>query len=75
MVINGQYSPKWSIGNFKWLCVFLWWTDIFGQVLKVFYIEKRRLFSPCQGNSLGGFRSLGCTLAEALNGSKFILQE
>ena len=32
VVITGQYSSESSIGIFKWLCVFLWWTDIFGQV-------------------------------------------
>ena len=43
MVITGQYSSEWSIGNFKWLCVFCGGLiDIFGKILFKKKEEKRK---------------------------------
>ena len=50
-----QYSLKWSLlvsilqsGRLEILggcvCVFLWWTDIFGQVLKYVLYRKQKTF-------------------------------
>ena len=63
MVITGQYSSEWPIGNFKGFLVFCGaLIDIYGQIL----VKKKNLFRTYQVAYGYSCCSLGFTQAEAL---------